>query len=494
MTLTVTTSATVPPDVAAIGVPVAAGDDGPEVLGDAAGIDTARLLARLDADGFAAGAAEATTVAGLGGDDRVVVAVGVGPRADVGPAVLRRAAAAAVRAARSRASLALVLLDAAPAGSDVAACAQALAEGARLGAYRFTRFKSSPEDATLTSVVVVGDEAAGPGIERGVAVAEGVALARDLINTPPGDLAPVAFAAVAEDVASRGGLAVEVVDEEAAADLALGGLLGVGRGSDNPPRMVKLTWTPDGAARGKVALVGKGITFDSGGLSLKSGEGMMGMKTDMSGAAAVLGAMSVLPVVRPDVEVVAWLCLAENMPSGRATRPGDVLTIRNGTTVEVLNTDAEGRLVLADGLSLAVEAGVDAIVDLATLTGACIVALGPEVAGLMGNDETWSGQVSEAAARADEEVWPLPLPPSYRRMLDSDVADIKNIGGKYAGALTAGLFLQEFVGTTPWVHLDIAGPSNAEEDRPLVPKGGTGFGVRTLVELLENFTPPAAGS
>jgi len=214
------------------------------------------------------------------------------------------------------------------------------------------------------------------------------------------------------------------------------------------------------------------------------------MKTDMSGAAAVLAAMSTLPAFEPGVKVIAIIPATENMPGGGATKPGDVLTIRNGKTVEVLNTDAEGRLILADGLSLAVEAGVDAIVDLATLTGACKVALGTRIGGLMGNHEGWVGQVRAAAGRAGEQVWPLPLPDDYRRQIDSDVADIKNVGGKWAGALTAGLFLREFVGHVPWAHLDIAGPARSEDEEGYLSKGGTGFGVRTLVELLTGFEPP----
>jgi leucyl aminopeptidase len=240
-----------------------------------------------------------------------------------------------------------------------------------------------------------------------------------------------------------------------------------------------------------LALVGKGITFDSGGLSLKTADGMETMKTDMSGAAAVIGAMSVLEAAGVKTKVIAIVPTTENMPGGRAIKPGDVLKIRNGKTVEVLNTDAEGRLILADGLSLAAEEQPDAVIDLATLTGACVVALGLKVAGLMGNDEGWVGQVREAADRAGESVWPLPLPPEYRKDLDSEIADLKNIsGGRGGGALTAGLFLSEFAGDVPWAHLDIAGPARAASDDGHVVKGGTGFGVRTLVEVLSKFQKP----
>jgi len=244
-----------------------------------------------------------------------------------------------------------------------------------------------------------------------------------------------------------------------------------------------MTYSPPGA-RGTIAFVGKGVVFDSGGLSIKTGSGMETMKTDMAGAAAVIGAMSALADLGVRCKVVGYAPMVENMPSGDAIRPGDVLTFRNGKTAEVLNTDAEGRLILADALSLASEAKPDAIVDLATLTGACVVALGEKIAGLMGNDEAFVDEVSAASKRAGEQTWPLPLPKQYRKLIDSEIADMKNIGsGGYGGALTAGLFLEEFVAGVPWVHLDIAGPARANADDGYARRGGTGFGVRTLVEL-----------
>ena len=244
-----------------------------------------------------------------------------------------------------------------------------------------------------------------------------------------------------------------------------------------------------------MGLVGKGVVFDSGGLSLKTADGMETMKTDMSGAAAVIGAMSVLRTAGVQSKVIGFVPTTENMPGPKAIKPGDVLKIRNGKTVEVLNTDAEGRLILADGLSLAAEEKPDAVIDLATLTGACVVALGMKIAGLMGNDEPWIGQVRDAAERAGELMWHLPLPQEYRKDLDSEIADLKNItGGRGGGALTAGLFLSEFTGDVPWVHLDIAGPARAPSDDGYIAKGGTGFGVRTLVEVLSNFEKPKAGA
>jgi leucyl aminopeptidase len=240
-----------------------------------------------------------------------------------------------------------------------------------------------------------------------------------------------------------------------------------------------------------VAFVGKGVVFDSGGLSLKTASGMETMKTDMSGAAAVIAAMSTLRDLGVKTRVYGYVPLVENMPSGHAIRPGDVLKIRNGKTVEVLNTDAEGRLILADALAMAVDDKPQAIVDVATLTGACMVALGDKVAGLMGNDDAWIDAVRDAAIRAGESVWPLPLPEEYRKMLDSEIADLRNIGtAPYGGALTAGLFLREFAGDVPWTHLDIAGPARASADDGYIVKGGTGFGVRTLIEIARTFTPP----
>jgi leucyl aminopeptidase len=286
---------------------------------------------------------------------------------------------------------------------------------------------------------------------------------------------------------------VQVLDVAAIRAKRLGGVLGVGQGSQQTPRFLKMTYTPAGARGAALALVGKGVVFDSGGLSLKPGTGMETMKTDMSGGAAVIAAMSTLRKLGVKHKVNAYVPLVENMPSGTAIRPGDVLKIRNGKTVEVLNTDAEGRLILADALSLACEDGAAAVVDVATLTGACMVALGDKIAGLMGNDDAWRDQVQAAADRAGEAVWPLPLPKEYRRLLESEVADLRNISsGSYGGALTAALFLEEFVTPgTPWAHVDIAGPARANGDDGYLVRGGTGFGVRTLVELVQHFEAPA---
>jgi leucyl aminopeptidase len=382
---------------------------------------------------------------------------------------------------------------------DEAVAAQAVAEGMALAAYDFTVYKSSATPSAIERVTVVTpkSDAVGLGLARGVRAAAAVYMARDLVNEPAQDMTPRRMAEVAVAAAEAGGLTVKVWDEEDIEREGLGGLHGVSLGSDEPPRLIELRYEPEDAV-GSVALVGKGITFDSGGLSLKTGDGMMTMKTDMSGAAAVIAAMSALRDLGVRVRVRGLVPATENMPSGRAIKPGDVLRFRNGKTAEVLNTDAEGRLVLADGLSLAAEEKPDAILDLATLTGACMVALGASIAGVMGNDEGLVDSVVAASKRAGEPTWPLPLPDFYRRDIDSEIADMKNIGkpGSKAGALTAGLFLKEFVGDVPWVHMDIAGPARSESDEGWLRRGGTGYGVRTLLEFLGSYsgTGGAAGA
>jgi len=483
MPITFTLAAELPADAGAVGTPIFRNRTVP--AGAAADLDLSFLAER----GFEGRPGEALAVpAGRG----TWIALGVGETGTVTAETLRRAAAALARTAWRDTRVATTLLSAAPPGLDPGLAAQAIAEGAALAAYTFSRYKTDPKTSKLESLTVVGSgDAARHGLDRGARVAAAVALARDLVNEPAAAMTPRRLAEVAAEVAEAEGLTLTVLDEVAIAAERLGGLAGVALGSDEPARLIELVYDPPNGADGAIALVGKGITFDSGGLSIKTAEGMETMKTDKSGAAAVLAAMSVIAALAPPIRVVAIMPVTENMPGGAALKPGDVLTIRNGKTVEVLNTDAEGRLVLADGLSLAVEAGVDAIIDVATLTGACVVALGRKVAGLMGNHAGWIDQVGQAAARAGEDVWPLPLPEDYRKLIDSDVADIKNISsGRYAGALTAGLFLREFVADVPWAHLDIAGPARSEEDEGYLQKGGTGFGVRTLVEAVMQFRKP----
>ena len=379
-----------------------------------------------------------------------------------------------------------------PTPSTKSVAAQALAEGVHLGSYQFLKYKGDGNASKLTRVVVLGRTNAKvkAALARGTEVANAVRWARDLVNEPAGAKSPEEVADLARQIARRSGLKVKVLTVDQMERARMGGVLGVGQGSEREPRFVRLAYEPAGAKQ-TLALVGKGVVFDSGGLSIKTASGMETMKTDMSGGAAVIAAMSTLKALGVKTRVIGYIPLVENMPSGHAIRPGDVLKMRNGKTVEVLNTDAEGRLILADALALAVDEKADAIVDIATLTGACMVALGDKVAGLMGSDDGWIDQVRDAAGRAGEPVWPLPLPDEYRKLIDSEIADVKNIGsGGYGGALTAGLFLKEFAGDVPWAHLDIAGPARASSDDGYITRGGTGFSVRTLIALAQTFAKP----
>jgi leucyl aminopeptidase len=425
---------------------------------------------------------------------RAVLLVGVGARDAVDAAALRRAGAAIARRA-TKASVVVTTLAAASTDLAPADAAQATAEGIALGAYQFLDYKSDAEPSQLRRVVVAIDGAGvGAALVRASVITDAVCWARDLVNEPSGSKSPTEFASAARKLLAGKGVTVTVLNEAQLRAEKMGGVVGVAQGSERPPRFVKAVYDPPGGkARGTVAVVGKGVVFDSGGISIKPAEGMEAMKTDMGGAAAALAAMATLKALGVKARVVAYTPMVENMPSGNAIRPGDVLRMRSGTTVEVLNTDAEGRLILADALSLAVDDGVDAIVDLATLTGACVVALGEKVAGLMGNEDGWVEQVRRASERAGEPLWHLPLPDDMRKQLESEVADLRNIGAnRYGGALTAGLFLEAFVDDRPWVHLDIAGPARAPADDGELTRGGTGFGVRTLVQLLLDFERPAA--
>jgi leucyl aminopeptidase len=337
-------------------------------------------------------------------------------------------------------------------------------------------------------VIVPASGDGGPWLDRARVVTAAVRRARDWINTPPADLTPEVFADQITAAAAAVGVEVEVLDEVALAHAGYGGIIGVGRGSANPPRLVRLAYRATQAPR-HLAVVGKGITFDSGGLSLKPAEGMIGMKTDMSGAAAAVAAVLAAAELQLPIAMTVYAALAENMPSGTASRPQDVLRMYGGRTVEVLNTDAEGRLVMADALARASEDSPDLLVDIATLTGACTVALGNRVAGLITDDADAAEQVRAAADAAGEQVWALPIPEEMRAKLDSAVADLANVGNRFGGALQAAAFLREFVPSdVPWAHLDIAGPArNPDTAYGYTPKGGTGFGVRTLVALAERL-------
>ena len=416
-----------------------------------------------------------------------LVAVGLGPGAELDVAVLRDAAAAFVGAAARRARLALRLAETGPVAAGDAV--RALAEGALLGRYRYTELSATSKHTALEalSLEVPGAAAEEQAIAAAATSARAAIVARDLANTPPGHLTATDLGDIAVALGERFGFAVELFDKQALIELGCGGLLGVNQGSVEEPRMIRLEYAPDGATR-HLGLVGKGIMYDSGGISLKPSDPMhLLMKMDMGGAAAVLGAFTGLRDAGVDARVTGWLMCTDNMPSGTAYKLGDVLTARGGTTVEVKNTDAEGRLVMMDALVLANEAEVDAIVDIATLTGAALVSLGPATAPVFGNDQRMIDAVRDAAAAVDEPVWQLPLEKKYRPHLDSAIADIANLGGPFAGATTAALFLAHFVGDTPWAHLDIAGTMQTEKDDSWRTAGATGFGARILLETARAF-------
>ncbi|HRA26147.1 leucyl aminopeptidase, partial [Ornithinibacter sp.] len=404
---------------------------------------------------------------------------------------------AAATASRTSAKLGARLGIRVPAsGVDAAQAGQVLTEGALLARYRYTALKAEHPEKPLSALVInvtgADSGAVADGIRTGVVTSRASAIARDLANSPPAHLTAVALADVAATLGDAHGFTVEAFDREQLIEMRCGGLLGVNAGSTEEPRMLVLRYTPEGEPTGHLGLVGKGIMYDSGGISIKPSDPMhLLMKMDMGGAAAVLGAFTALRDLGVPATVTGWLMCTDNMPSGTAVKLGDVLTARNGTTVEIKNTDAEGRLVMMDALALAVEEGVDAVVDIATLTGAVLVALGPATAGLFGNEQGIIDQVKAAGAAVDEPVWQLPLEKKYRKTLDSEVADIANLGGPYAGSTTAALFLAEFVGEVPWAHIDIAGTMNVDADESWRSKGATGYGARLLAELARDFTPKA---
>ena len=465
---------------------------GADVVDEALG---GTLLAFVSEAGFEAKRGEALAVPTAGQlGAKAAVLVGMGDPDTIDADTMRRAGAALAKRGAKVEKVATTLLDAAPEHLDRADAAQAFAEGVALGAYQFLVYKSDAKPSRLARVQVLGRANAKvrDGLARGLRIAQAVAWARDLVNEPAEAKSPETVVKLASALARANGLTVRVWSGAQLVRERLGGVVGVGIGSERLPRFLRLAYEPRGA-RATLALVGKGVVFDSGGLSIKTAGGMETMKTDMSGAAAVIAAMSALRELGVKTRVIGFVPLVENMPSGNAMRPGDVLRMRNGKTVEVLNTDAEGRLILADALSLASEEEPDAIVDIATLTGAVTVALGDKIAGLMGTHDGWSAQVREVADRVGERTWPLPLPDDYRKLLDSEVADMRNIGtGGGGGTLTAGLFLREFVNGAPWVHLDVAGTARASGDDGYNSRGGTGFGVRTFIELAQTFTSPTS--
>jgi leucyl aminopeptidase len=457
---------------------------------EAARVDRALdgLLGRVLADERFEGRLGETTQLHTGGrlPAKRVVVMGMGPRGDTRAEALRRAASAAARRARDLGARSVAIgLGGGRAVPRIRA--QALAEGALLGLYSFDRYRARKTDdrrvESLAIAAPTGDLAAArEGVRLAELLAEATAFARDLINEPANHVTATALGEAAESIGQAGRLRVRVYDRSACAAMGMGAFLGVNQGSQEPPRFIHLAYTPKGRARRRLALIGKGITFDSGGLDLKAADAMERMKGDMSGAAAVLGVMKVIGRLAPPVEVHGLIAATDNMPSGSAVKPGDILRAMSGKTIEVNNTDAEGRLTLADALAYAAkEIRPDEVVDIATLTGACSIALGSLCAGLMTNAPAVQARLLRAAEEAGERVWPLPLIEEYREGLKSEVADLRNTGPRPGGAITAGLFLKEFAGEMPWAHLDIAGAAFTDKDLPYAPKGGVGFGTRTLL-------------
>ncbi|TDU83332.1 leucyl aminopeptidase [Kribbella voronezhensis] len=467
----------------AFAVPVAADAEPPTELGaDLAGLASA---------GFSGQRGQ--TLVQPRAEGPVRVAVGIGGRGETDLALVRDLAAEFARAIPWHHRLAIEV----PSdglGMSVADFAQAVTEGVLLARWRYFVGRGADQPLLDSLLVVASDKdlaEAEAGVERGRIVAEACGLGRDLSNCPATTLTAVRMAEVALEVGTAAGLQVEVFDKDQLAELGCGGLLGVNRGSVEPPRMIRLRYQPD-EPTGRIALVGKGIMYDSGGISLKpSDESHAQMKNDMTGAAAVLASMTALRALGCTAAVTGYLMCTDNMPSGSALKLGDVLRMRNGTTVEVLNTDAEGRLVMADALALATEEPVDAIVDIATLTGACLRTFGVEIAGVMGNNPALVEQLRRAGEVVDEPVWELPLHRPYRSQLDSPIADLTNMGGANAGSITAGLFLEEFVDGHPWAHLDIAGTAQLPAPRTWRNKGATGAGTKLLIEFALRFARPS---
>jgi leucyl aminopeptidase len=462
----------------AVVVGVHSGKDGARLEPGAERVDTAlggRLGAALRALQAKGKPDEVSKIPTLGlAEFPLVVATGLGD-APADAEAVRRAVGAAMRGLTGYRRVHLA----------IDAAVGALAEGALLGAYAFTAYKSAPPRSTLRTITIAAPTTARAELRHAIAVAEAVILTRDLVNTPPNDLYPQTFAERAAALASDRGLTVEVLDERALKRGKYGGILAVGKGSVRPPRLLRISYRP-ARPKAHVALVGKGITFDSGGLNLKTAN-LTWMKSDMGGAAAVIASTLALAALKVPVAVTATVPMAENMPSGTAYRPSDILTMRDGSTVEVADTDAEGRLVLADAIHRAAEDGPDRLIEASTLTGAQLTALGPRVIGAMG-EAAWRDEVVAAANAVGEAVWPMPLPDELRAGLDSPVADLANVAAeRFGGMLFAGRFLAEFVPDgLPWVHLDIAGPAfNTGRPRDYTPKGGTGAGVRTIIAAVE---------
>jgi leucyl aminopeptidase len=459
--------------------------EGPPALPDAVRVSLEKSLEALGATGKLG---EITRIPGTGlVKARMIVAVGLGDARILDYEKVRRTAGAALRSLAGATSVGIVVTS--PDGPRI----EAVAEGALLGNYAFHAFRgasAASQPAPVRKIMITGDpkdKDQAAALARAEVIATAVNYARDLVNTPPSALPPEEIAQQAIESARKLPVRVEVWDEEALARDEFGGILAVGQGSANPPRLIRLEYAPKGAKR-SITLIGKGVTFDSGGLSLKPPKAMETMKCDMSGAAAVIAAVRAIAQLKLKVKVIGWIPTVENMPGGHAQRPGDVITIYGGRTVEVLNTDAEGRLILADALVAASEEEPNLIIDAATLTGAQTIALGDRTSGIMANDDDLRAAIYDTATRAGETMWHMPIPEESRGTLDSSIADIKNIGDGKGGMLSAAAFLREFVPQgQPWAHLDIAGPAfNDGGPFGYTPKGGTGAAVRTFIQAAED--------
>jgi leucyl aminopeptidase len=427
---------------------------------------------------------------------RLVLIAGLGKQENLNVNVVRNAMGEAARILRQHSckSAATILHGSGMNGLNAEDVAGAIAEGFILGAYQFRKHltKKDEQRALAELTVLEKDESKlnliKKGLSKGEIIANAVVLARDMVNEPGNYMTPSIMAKVARDTSSKNGLDVIVMDRAQMEKEKMGALLGVAQGSIQPPKFIVLKYEGDPGHKGSIGFIGKGLTFDSGGISLKPQDYMSDMKGDMAGGAAVIAAIGAIAALKLKINVTAIVPATENLPGGRALKPGDVLQASNGKTIEVVNTDAEGRLILSDALSYSVKKGISPLIDLATLTGACHVALGDLYAGVFANDQKVADDIMKAGKQAGEPLWQLPLPDDYKEMNKSEVADIKNSGGRYGGAITAALFLQEFVGKTPWVHLDIAAPFMSDKTKGILVKGATGFGVRTLITLAVNMS------
>ncbi|HUX47684.1 MAG TPA: leucyl aminopeptidase [Dehalococcoidia bacterium] len=419
----------------------------------------------------------------------IVAIVGLGKSQDFNTDKIRGVAGEFCRALRKLNchKIATILHGAGTGGIEPEASAQAITEGALLGLYSFNKYKKPEYEDIEEMLIVVRESDKIPileqAIHKGSVVAEATNLARDMINEPANYMTPSQLAEAAEEIANKYNLEFHIFDSADMEAMGMGALLGVAKGSSQPPKLITLSYKGDERSEKALGFLGKGITFDSGGISIKPSKGMAEMKDDMAGAAAVMTALVAIARLKPQINATAIIPATENLPSGTALKPGDILKAMNGKTIEVINTDAEGRLILADALSYAQKLGLSPLLDLATLTGACCVALGTFYSGIFSNNQDLADKVLKAAERTGERMWQMPMPEEYKEQLKSEIADVKNIGDKYGGAITAALFLAEFVDNTPWVHIDIAGPANSNKESGYIVKGATGIGVRTLVEL-----------